>query len=159
MHPLWRFAGPMAGLGHGSSEGRDLDVPSSCSADVWHAIESEGCPDHGDKIWFTATSATSPLISEASDQVIVLSKPHLGAANGNFHRCGKALHRLRQNGSEHDAGNGNGCSEHEDVRSEGHEEYWRRHYREVVWLSGLIERFDRRKCESWFRRTVLCLSS
>lgn len=67
----------------------------------------------------------------------MLSNLDAGAAKGSSSRCGEALIVPRQEGSEDHAGKENGSSEDEDVRSEGKEEYWRSHYRGLLWC-GLV---------------------
>lgn len=132
-------------------ESSALDASSSCSADVGRAIQSKICPIHGDEGWITARCATSSSTSEASDHVTVLSNTALGVANGSINRSGKILLVLRQERSEDNADDGDGCSEDEYVRSEGHDEYWRRHYGDfvvrVLSCSDLIECF-------WY--TIVC---
>ena len=86
---------------------------------------------------------TSSSLSEALDHVTVLSNTALGVANGSINRSGKILLVLRQEGSEDNADDGEGCSEDEYVRSEGRDGYWRRHYGSLwcgyCFCSDLIE--------------------
>ena len=68
---------------------------------------------------------------EASDEVIVLSITILGDAQGDaqgsYDGRGKVSLVLRRKGLEDNARNGDGCSEDDGVRSEGHDGYWSRH--------------------------------
>lgn len=65
---------------------------------------------------------------EASDPFIIFVNTYLGAAKASFNRCGEVFVVLRQKVFEDNAEYGDGGSEDDDVRGEGHDGYWRRHY-------------------------------
>ena len=84
-------------------------------------------PIHGDEAWISPASATSTSSSQHSDHVIALFGIASNAVEKKIDRCGKVLQIPGYNVFENHGDDENGCSEDEDVRSEGHDYAGRRH--------------------------------